>query len=223
MQCTLALLVAVCSLSFSSQVSAQQSKEENPKIERPKRVLVLDARRISTMQKELDQAAAAGYRVVHADVEELEAGIEAGETRGQKGRDTYSRTVTSQEISVPLDEMKVTLVRATQPPDSFQYKVLAAFRASTVEKELNKLGAQGFRLIPEAILEKGHLIGSPELVMLLEKSPTSADLYNYLVVATDRESTLQKEVNQALKDGYTLRRILMFRQRLAFMEKEGEK
>ncbi len=191
------------------------------------RTLVLDARKLSTLQKELDGAAAAGYRVEAAtvDAQEIGAGVTSttGKSRTQGNTESYTETSRTTEVTVPLDEMKVTLSKATEPPDTYEYKLVAAFRARTMEKELNELATRGFRLMPDVMLQKATMLGAPELVLMMEKAPKTAERYTYLVLATDRESTLRKETDQAIKEGFVLRGATMFNQRLAFMEKTIEK
>lgn len=78
------------------------------KIDPESRHLLLSTIKTSTMQKELDEASAQGFRI-----------ISAASSCGQTG-------------------MVLFLQRAAQPPDTYKYRLPAAARTSTVEKELNQ-------------------------------------------------------------------------------------
>jgi queuine/archaeosine tRNA-ribosyltransferase len=135
------------------------------------RFLLLATTKTSTMQKELDQASAAGYRV-----------IGSSPTGGS--------------------EMVVIMEKVATPPNNYQYFLLATTRTSTMQKELSDAAAKGFRLLPKTIIAKEQMIGGQEIVLLLEKPPGKEQLYKYLLLATSRTSTMQKEMSQAVDEGY---------------------
>lgn len=220
------VLIVICFLGSPLNPVSHEANAGTPQVGKPEQTIVLDARKLSTMQKELDQAAAAGYRMKFAETLDLEVGVRASETKGtvktRGSEEGYSFTTRSTEISVHLDEIQVTMVKQGEPPGDYQYKVFSASRASTMEKELNRFGDQGFRLIPESATKRKTVIGVEELVLIMERSIGSAIRYRYTVLATDRESTLQKEIDLTRKGGFNLRSVLLFRQRLAFMEKTQE-
>jgi hypothetical protein len=135
------------------------------------RFLLLATTKTSTMQKELNEAAAAGYRV-----------IGSSPTAGS--------------------EMVVILEKVATPPQTYEYQLLATTRTSTMQKELSEAAAKGFRLLPKTIIAKQQMLGGIEIVMLLEKTPTSQQHYKYLLLATSRTSTMQKEMAQATDEGY---------------------
>src|SRR4028118_557824 len=88
------------------------------KIDPENRYLLLSTVKTSTMQKELDEASALGFRI-----------ISAASSCGQS-------------------EMVLFLERVAQPPDTYKYRLLATTRTSTMEKELNQAAQEGFRLLP---------------------------------------------------------------------------
>jgi queuine/archaeosine tRNA-ribosyltransferase len=135
------------------------------------RFLLLATTKTSTMQKELDQASAAGYRV-----------IGSSPTSGS--------------------EMVVIMEKVATPPDNYRYFLLATNRTSTMQKELSDAAAKGFRLLPKTIIAKEQMIGGQEIVLLMEKPPGNPQLYKYLLLATSRTSTMQKEMSQAVDEGY---------------------
>jgi hypothetical protein len=101
--------------------TAAQSKL---KIDPESRYLLLSTVKTSTMQKELDEASAQGFRIVSA------------------------------ASSCNQSEMVLFLERVTKAPDTYKYKLLATTRTGTMEKELNLAAREGFRLLPRTITAK---------------------------------------------------------------------
>jgi hypothetical protein len=148
------------------------ARAEDSGLDLSQRFLLLATTRTSTLQKELDAAAAAGYRV-----------LVASSTRGA--------------------EAAMIVEKVASPPHVYQYVLLATSRTSTMERELNEQAARGFRLLPRTMIDKGHDNG--ELVMILERAPApSQTRYQYRLLATTRTGTLQREMAQAVGDGYTV-------------------
>jgi hypothetical protein len=73
-----------------------------------------------------------------------------------------------------------------------------------MQKELGEAAAKGFRLLPKTIIAKEQMIGGQEIVLLMEKPPGNPQLYTYLLLATSRTSTMQKEMSQAVDEGYVV-------------------
>lgn len=171
-------------LAFTLTTPAQQSKTDADQ-----QYLLLATTKTSTMQKELDEAAAKGYRIL-------------------VGSPTSSA------------EMAVFMERVAQPPDTYKYKLLATTRTSTMQKELNEAAAGGFRLLPRTMIAKPQMLGSVEIVTLLERPPKVEKQYEYKLLATDRTSTLQKEVSEALAAGFILVGMVSRGEHMVIMEKE---
>lgn len=150
--------------------------------------LLLATRKTSTMQKELDQAAAGGYRIL------------AG-----------SRTSGT--------EMALLLESVATPPDTYEYFLLATTRTSTMQKELNEVAARGFRLLPSTMMQKERMFGSMEIVVIMEKPPGSPQHYEYLLLATTRTSTLQKEITAATEGGYEIVGMVSRDEHIVIMER----
>jgi acetolactate synthase regulatory subunit len=165
---------------------AQQSK-----VEPDHRYLLLATTKTSTMQKELDEAAAQGFRVV-------------------AGSPTSGA------------EMVLLLERVATPPDTYQYKLLATTRTSTMEKELNETAERGFRLLPQTMIAKAQLLGAVEIVVVMERAPKTRKRYEYKLLATSRTSTLQKEVSDAETAGFKLVGLVSRGEHLVIMEREAE-
>jgi hypothetical protein len=98
--------------------------QDKLKIDPENKYLLLSTIKTSTMQKELDQAAGQGFRIITA------------------------------ASSCDQAEMVLFLERVTQAPDTYTYRLLATTRTSTMEKELNQAAQEGFRLLPRTITAK---------------------------------------------------------------------
>lgn len=156
------------------------------------RYRLLATERTSTMQKELNESAAAGYHILAAA--------------------RTSRT----ELAMLLEK--------SQLPTNYEYQLVACARMATLEKELNEVAAKGFRLVPESVVAKrgtkggwrGGLIGlatpvdlgqldqfvADEVTAVAKKVAAAEGRYRYLVLATERTSTMQKEISQAASEGF---------------------
>jgi len=113
------------------------------KIDPENRYLLLATVRTSTMQKELDDASAQGFRIVAA------------------------------ASSCDQSEMVLFLDRVAQPPDTYKYRLLATSRTSTMEKELNQAAQEGFRLLPRTITAKKGLLSNEIVAVLEQTPKSS--------------------------------------------------
>ena len=116
-------------------------------------------------------------------------------------------------------EMTIFLERSAQPPETFKYRVLATTLTSTMEKELNEAGAEGFRLVPQIVMAKKQVIGS-EIVTVLERSPRSDKHYEYKLLATNLTSTMEKEISQAQSLGFDLVAMISRVEHIVILERE---
>ena len=152
------------------------------------RYVLLATKKTSTMQKELNRAAAADYRII-----------------------TGSRTSGV--------EMALLLENVAEPPNTYEFQLLATRRTSTMQKELDVAAAQGFRLLPDTMMQKDQMFGGIEIVMVLEKAPGSPQHSEYLLLATTKTSTMQKEITQALEDGYEIIGMVSRGEHMVIMER----
>ena len=160
-----ASLLALTSLPLVGATVPEQDLAE--------RFLLLATSRTGTMQQELDEAAAAGYRTL------------TGSPSG--GR----------------EEMALVLEKVVAPPDTYQYRLLATTRTGTMQQELNQAAGKGFRLLPNTLTTKAQLwADTREIVMIMEKPPNQTRTYQYMLLATFRSSTMQTEMTEAIKNGY---------------------
>lgn len=116
-------------------------------------------------------------------------------------------------------EMVVIMEKVATPPQTYEYLLLATTRTSTMQKELSEAAAKGFRLLPKTIIAKEQMFGGVEIVMLLEKAPASQERFKYLLLATSRTSTMQKEMAQATDEGYEVVGMASRGEHVVIMEK----
>lgn len=82
--------------------------------------------------------------------------------------------------------------------DDQKYKLLATIKTKTMQKEMDEVSAQGYRI----------LVGSPtsnaEMAVFLSRDGTPEEPYKYKLLATTRTGTMQKELNEAADGGFRL-------------------
>lgn len=137
------------------------------------RFLLLATTKTGTMEEELTEAAAAGYRI-----------LAGSPTSG--------------------DEMVLILEKVATPPDVYEYQLLATTRTGTMQDEIEDAAGRGFRILPSTMISKAQMFGGDEIVLVMEKAPNSAVTYEYRLLATNRTSTMQEEMDQAMVDGFSV-------------------
>ncbi|HEU0005251.1 MAG TPA: hypothetical protein VFS12_04600 [Terriglobia bacterium] len=87
----------------------------------------------------------------------------------------------------------------------FEYRVLATKKTSTMEKELNAAGTEGFRF--EGIMGGNTEWGGSEAVAVVsrERGVEKRASFEYWLMATSKTSTMQKEMQQAADQGFGYR------------------
>lgn len=135
---------------------------------------LLAANKTSTMEKEMNQAAAEGYRF---------EGTMGGETAGG-----------GNEIVVIMSR------KAGVTGERYNYRLLATKKTSTMQKEMSEAGAEGFLYSGQSIYNS--MFGGREVVVILERADNKKTAYEYKLLATSRTSTMEKELNGAGRDGY---------------------
>ena len=97
-----------------------------------------------------------------------------------------------------------------------QYKLLATRRTGTMQKEIDEISAQGYRI----------LVGSPtsstEMAVFLSREGTPESQYKYKLLATTLTSTLQKEVTEAQQAGYRIVGMVSRGEHMVVMERETD-
>jgi hypothetical protein len=84
--------------------------------------------------------------------------------------------------------------------DAVEYRLLATNKTSTMEKELSGAGAAGFLYAGQTIYNSAF--GGREVVVILERSVGEKTAYEYRLLATNKTSTMQKEMSEAGRAGY---------------------
>ncbi|CAN5795273.1 hypothetical protein BH20ACI4_BH20ACI4_11000 [soil metagenome] len=168
-------------------VSAQSKEADRVKIEADQNYLILSTKRIQTMEKELDEVAAKGFRVLYG-----------------------APTVTY--------DMALFLEKLENPERPFSYKILATSRNKTMEKELNEQAAKGFRLLPRTMIFKQGLF-TAEVISVMERGFESNDIYEYKLVEAGKEIKLQKKIDAARADGFNPVTMITLGEHVVVMEK----
>ena len=163
----IATLVLLSSL-FGDSINASVSTDDLVEYR------LLATNKTSTMEKEMNQAAAEGFHF---------EGAMGGETAGGG------------------NEMVVIMSRepAADGP-RYDYRLLATNKTSTMQKELSEAGAAGFLYSGQTIYDSAF--GGREVVVILERSAAAETAYEYKLLATSRTSTMQKELNEAGRAGF---------------------
>jgi len=140
--------------------------------------LLLATNKTSTMQKEMDAAAAAGFRY---------------------------RTVMGGETSFGGSEVVVVMSKDPEEAvsDRYRYRLLATSKTSTMQKEMQQAGDQGYEYRGQTVFKTSF--GGEEVVIILEQDSEQKLLrYKYRLLATKKTSTMQKELNEAGEEGFQL-------------------
>jgi hypothetical protein len=135
---------------------------------------VLSTSKTSTMQKEMQEAADAGFRF---------ADVMGGET------------------AAGGSEVIVVMERGSES-GHYEYRLLATAKTSTMQKELQDAGALGFTYRGQTQFKSAF--GGREVAVILErpKSAAAGQRYEYLLLATNKTSTMQKEMIEAAERGF---------------------
>jgi len=135
---------------------------------------VLATSKTSTMEKELNAAAEAGFRF---------------------------QAVMGGDTAIGGSEVVAVVSRGAEPMGRFAYKLLATSKTSTMEKELQQAADAGFEYRAQTVFKS--TFGGEEVVCILERDKeTGAERSQYKLIATSRTSTLQKELLEAGSIGY---------------------
>ena len=164
-------LLIVAALLLSAAVPAAA---EDPTLDVEYRVLATS--KTSTMQKEMQEAAAAGFRF---------GGVMGGET------------------SFGGSEVVVVMSRTPNRSNgAYDYRLLASNKTSTMQKELQEAGDAGFEYKGQTVFKS--TFGGKEVVVILERdrSASNPTQYEYRLLATKKTGTMQKELLEAGEQGF---------------------
>jgi hypothetical protein len=136
---------------------------------------VLATNKTSTMQKEMQDAADAGFRF---------SAVMGGETYFG-GKEA------------------VVLMQKGGGSGSYDYRLLATNKTSTMQKELQEAADAGFEYVGQTVFRS--TFGGQEVACILERNRSAASVagkYEYKLLATTKTSTLQKELQEVGAQGF---------------------
>ncbi len=139
---------------------------------------VLATTKTSTMEKEMNEAADAGYAF---------------------------QAVMGGESAFGGKEVVLVMGKALgdRAGGNKRYKLLATKKTSTMEKELQQMGEEGFAYRGQTVFES--TFGGREVSVILERdAATGAKRIQYRLLATSKTSTMQKELREAGEAGFNL-------------------
>lgn len=136
---------------------------------------VLATSKTSTMQKELQEQGAAGYRFV---------AVMGGET------------------AIGGSEVVVLMEKAGNDQTKYEYRVLATSKTSTLQKELQQASDGGWQAVGQTVFES--LFGGQETAAILERNSEQPSTlrYEFKLIATSKTSTLARELEAAAQEGF---------------------
>jgi hypothetical protein len=144
---------------------------------------LLATTRTSTMEKELNEAGDAGYSF---------SSVMGGQT-GMGGK----------EVVVVM-----TKKLGTSPQANKRYKLLATSRTSTMQKELQQAGDEGFDFCGQTVFQS--TFGGKEVSVILERGPSSPKRrIEFKLLATTRTSTMEKELKEAGAAGFEFLEVMV--------------
>ena len=95
----------------------------------------------------------------------------------------------------------VSSVPSPAHAQAVRYKVLATSKTSTMEKELNDAGELGYQL--QSVMGGETALGGKEAVAVMAKTDgTRNSTFKYLLLATSKTSTMQKELSETGAAGF---------------------
>jgi hypothetical protein len=138
---------------------------------------VLATNKTSTMEKELNESAAAGFK--------FEATMGGESAFGGK------------EVIVVMSRP-----RTGSASGKYSYKLLATNKTSTMQKELQEAGNDGFEYRDQTVFQTAF--GGKEVVIILERDrdTNTKRRFEYKLLATNKTSTMQKELQEAADAGF---------------------
>ena len=175
-------LLPVFLLAFSTHIVLSEQKTDGSLQEdalaasRQFEYRLLATSKTSTMQKEMGEAGEAGFRF---------AGVMGGDT-----------AFGGSEVVVVMSKD-----RENQNQGHYQYKLLATSKTSTMQKELQEAGDEGFEYRDQTVFKTRF--GGQEVVIILERDRNKpSSHYEYKLLATSKTSTMQKELSEAGDTGF---------------------
>lgn len=135
---------------------------------------LLATSKTSTMEKELNEAADAGFQF---------------------------QAVMGGETAIGGKEVVAVVTRSGETKSRYSYKLLATSKTSTMEKEIQEAADAGFEYRDQTVFES--VFGGKEVVVIMERDKDSKrPRSQYKLLATTKTSTLEKELLAVGAAGY---------------------
>lgn len=155
---TIGMLVSVTASSMAQAVSYR----------------LLATSKTSTMQKEMNETADAGFRF---------GGVMGGDT------------------ALGGSEVVTIMVRMPEAAPKYEYRLLATSKTSTMQKEIQAAGDAGFEYRGQTVFSSA--LGGAEVVVILERDRRTTPLpFEYRLLATSKTATMEKELREAGEFGF---------------------
>lgn len=139
---------------------------------------VLATSKTSTMEKELNEAAAAGYRF----------------SKAMGGKSANG----GQEVIVAMVKDPAVSGQGVR-----KYRLLATTKTSTLQKEMQQAANDGYAYLDQTVFESSF--GGQEVAVIMELDPSRKEMHtSYRLLATTKTSTMQRELQDAGAQGYIL-------------------
>lgn len=168
----------ILSVSAFGQSQSKKSEAGTERAEAKYEYKLLATTKTSTMQKEMNEAAAEGYRF---------GAVMGGET-AFGGKEAVLIMV--KEAGAPAKQR-------------YRYLLLATNKTSTMQKELQAAGDEGFDYKGQTVFET--TFGGQEVVVILEQDrEANPPVYEYKLLATSKTGTMQKEISAEGRNGFAL-------------------
>ncbi len=130
----------------------------------------------------------------------------------EKPMTTARKNVLTSSVSIRVTLAGAALTLLTALPiyaqTSYDYRVLATSKTSTLEKEMNEAADAGFRF--SFVMGGETAVGGGEGVAVLTKNGQGGN-YSYKLLATSKTSTMQKELQEASDAGFEYRDQTVFK------------
>jgi hypothetical protein len=164
---SVARAVGVCCITLMPALAGAQKAA-------PVEYKALATSKTSTMQKEMQEAADAGFRF--GDV---------------MGGDT----------AFGGSEVVVIMVK-DGTPGKYSYRLLATNKTSTMQKEMQEAGDEGFEYRGQTVFKS--TFGGKEVIAILERTEDgkTKPKFEYRLLASKKTSTMQKELAEAGEQGF---------------------
>lgn len=199
--------------SFLPLLPTQANGQDKKAKTGSQRYLILDTRQFKTMQKEIDEAAGAGYRLISGNAGHMILALEK-DPEGKKRQYLVTGAIFQMAKEGKLEGYRVLpfafsggrwnslgAVLEKVPPGEKQseYKVVWTAKTSTFAKEIGECAEKGFSLV--ALSGVG---GNFALMERAAGAPETGPTDRYLILATTMKGTMEKELADAVARGYKL-------------------